>query len=54
MMYNKFQVKLMPWVAKFATSFLCAVLFVCANTNSSCVFYQPETPGELEKFKKVR
>lgn len=25
MMYNKFQVKLMPWVAKFATSFLCAV-----------------------------
>lgn len=46
--------KYMLWFAKFVTAMLCAILFICANTNSSCMFYQPETPSELEKFKKVR
>lgn len=35
MMYNKFQVKLMPWVAKFATSFLCAVLWQYRTEKSA-------------------
>ena len=45
---------LMHWFAKYATTVLCVVLFVCANTNSSCVFYQPDTPLELKKFSKVK
>ena len=41
-------------LAKFAVSALCAVLFVCANTNSCCMVYQPQAPAELELFSKFR
>lgn len=40
--------------AQIAVSALCAVLFVCANTNSCCMVYQPQAPVELERFSKLR
>lgn len=45
------------WMARFAqyvTVALCAILFICANTNSSCLFHQPEMPKELDKFSKIK
>lgn len=39
-------------LARCAASALCAVLFVCANTNSSCMIYQPEAPAGLDRFRK--
>lgn len=39
-------------LARFVASALCAVLFVCANTNSSCMIYQPEAPAGLDLFRK--
>lgn len=42
---------------KFAmlfSAFLSAVLFICANTNSCLMIYQPETPVELEHFSKIK
>lgn len=46
--------KYMLWFAQLVTAMLCAVLFICANTNSSCMFYQPETPAELGRFSKIK
>ena len=45
---------LMRKLAKFAVSALCAVLFICANTNSCCMVHQPQAPAELERFNKLR
>lgn len=45
---------LMRKLAKFAVSALCAVLFICANTNSCCMVHQPQAPAELERFSKIR
>lgn len=39
-------------LAQFIAAVLCAVLFVCANTNSSCMIYQPEAPAGLDRFRK--
>ena len=42
---------------KFAmlfSAFLSAVLFICANTNSCLMIYQPKTPVELEHFSKIK
>lgn len=41
-------------LAKITVSALCAVLFICANTNSCCLIYQPQAPTELERFRKIR
>ena len=41
-------------LAKFAVSALCAVLFICANTNSCCMIHQPQAPVELERFSKIK
>lgn len=41
-------------LAHFAASALCAVLFVCANTNSCCMVYQPETPAGLDRFQRLQ
>lgn len=41
-------------LAKLAVPTLCAVLFICANTNSCCMIYQPQAPEELERFGKFR
>ena len=51
---TRLQSKLVPWLAKFASIALCAVLFLCANTNSSCLIHQPETPKGLDKFSKIK
>lgn len=52
------QVKIAPRFmqkfTKFVTSALCAVLFICANTNSCCMIHQPQVPAELERFRKLR
>jgi len=45
---------LMHKLAKFTVSALCAVLFICANTNSCCMVHQPQVPVELERFSKLR
>lgn len=40
---------------RFATTFaamLCAVLYVCANTNSCLMVHQPEAPTSLRRFSK--
>lgn len=39
---------------KFVSSTLCAVLFICANTNSCCMVHQPHAPAELERFSKIK
>ena len=45
---------IMHKLAKVAASMLCAVLFICANTNSCCMIHQPEAPADLEQFSKIR
>ena len=40
-------------IATALSSVLCAVLFVCANTNSCVMIHQPEAPEGLERFSKV-
>lgn len=45
---------LMHKIAVIAASALYAVLFICANTNSCCMVYQPEAPAGLERFSKIR
>ena len=54
MTHNYLQSKLTLWLAKFASATLCAILFICANTNSSCLFHQPEMPKKLDKFSKIK
>ena len=41
-------------VAAFAAIVLNAILFVCANTNSCWMVYQPEAPKSLERFTLVK
>lgn len=41
-------------LAKILSTALCAVLFVCANTNSCAMIYQPEAPTSLDQFSKVK
>lgn len=40
-------------IATALSSILCAVLFVCANTNSCIMIHQPKAPAELARFSKV-
>lgn len=54
MVLKNLQSEWMEWLAKFVTAALCTILFICANTNSSCLFHQPETPQELDKFSKIK
>lgn len=41
-------------VALAASAVLSAVMFICANTASCSMIYQPETPKGLERFSKIR
>lgn len=41
-------------VAMIATYVLSVVLFICANTNSCCMVYQPKTPDGLENYSHIR
>lgn len=41
-------------VAAFAAFFLFAVIFVGANTASSCVVFQPKAPESLRRFSKIK
>lgn len=54
MTYSNLKARLTLWIARGVTAALCAALFVCANTNSSCMIHQPEVPAALEKFKKFK
>lgn len=40
--------------ASAAAFFLTAVLYVSANSASSCIIYQPKAPVALSKFSKVK
>ena len=39
------------WIATAASTLLYWVLFLCANTNSCTLVYQPEAPKNLENYK---
>ena len=41
-------------LASVITSVLCAVLFVCANTNSCAMVHQPEMPADAARFSKIK
>lgn len=41
-------------VASILSAALCAVLFVCANTNSCFMIHQPTAPDGLHKFSKMK
>ncbi len=41
-------------VASILSTALCAVLFVCANTNSCFMIHQPQAPHGLHKFSKMK
>lgn len=40
--------------ASILSAALCAVLFVCANTNSCFMIHQPKAPDGLHKFSKMK
>lgn len=50
MTHNNLRAKLMRYLAKYAASALCMILFVCANTTSSCALHQPQTPDAMKKY----
>lgn len=54
MSWNNHQVTLTRWFAQFVTYTLGAILLICANTNSCCMFHQLEAPTDLGKFSKIR
>lgn len=39
--------------ASFVLGALYLVLFICANTNSCTLVYQPETPTDIRRFSRV-
>lgn len=41
-------------IAATCTTFLSAVLFVCANTSSCMAIHQPKAPENLSKFSKIQ
>lgn len=41
-------------VAMIATYVLSAALFICANTNSCCMVYQPVAPDGLENYSHIQ
>lgn len=44
----------MSKLAVGASLFLSAVLFVGANTASSCIIHQPKAPESLRRFSKIK
>lgn len=40
--------------AAICSAILGVVLFICANTNSTFVVYQPEAPRELDRFRSFK
>lgn len=54
MTYHEIKTKLISLCAEFTVAVLSVILFVCANTNSSCVFFQLERPSEIDKFSKIK
>ena len=53
-MLNKYWKSFLQFSAKYVASVLTAVLFICANTNSSCMYHQLEEPNELQRFCKSK
>lgn len=47
-------VSFMHRLAKIISTALCAILFICANTNSCAMIHQPQTPTNLDRFNKVK
>ncbi len=41
-------------LAAALSSLLTLVLFVCANTNSCGMVYQPEAPEDLAQFSSIK
>ena len=54
MVRKKLQSERMVRFAQYVTVALSAILFVCANSNSSCMVYQPEAPKGLNKVSKIK
>lgn len=36
------------------TAILGLVAFICANTTSCCMIYQPEAPRGMDKYRKFK
>lgn len=54
-MKNKINSKSLIHCLATAVSFvLSLVLFICANTTSSVMIYQPQEPIGLDRFKKIK
>lgn len=47
-------VSFMHRLAKIISTALCAILFICANTNSCAMIHQPEIPDGLNRYSKVK
>jgi cyclic lactone autoinducer peptide len=41
-------------LAILMTGLLGVVAFICANTTSCCMIYQPEAPSQLDKFRRFK
>lgn len=41
-------------LAQAVTQMLLLVLFICANTNSCGMVYQPEMPSGVAKYSKIK
>ena len=41
-------------LASIISAALCAVLLICANTNSCFMIHQPQPPDELYRFNKIK
>ena len=54
MRHSKFLSVVNHRAAMIAAYALCAVLFICANTNSCCMVHQPEMPEGLRDFSKIQ
>lgn len=53
-MFKKYWDFFLKSSAKYVAAVLTAVLFICANTNSSCMYHQLEEPHELQRFCKLK
>lgn len=41
-------------LAAFSATFLNAVLFICANSNSTWIAHQPKAPEALSRYSKIK
>ena len=50
---SAFSFRVSHMAAAIVTHILGIILFVCANSNSCCMVYQPKVPEGLEKYSQI-